>query len=756
MATNNAAELNTPETVDTSVDTSVDSSIETEWAIVEAKTDLEVLSASQNLQNLKSEISQWTQNAGWSIDWNTWNETQAQSKIEEKSEEVSQNNEVSWDTQTSDVVTESTDSVETESLSIDEEIQKLLDWFKEFKTPWPKAPKLWESKNTKSRLKQVVKDDIQYLKNMEKELWKYNYIYNPEVFVSDINQLNDHKEKLERVRQIITKWWNTTEIPWIIASLKDVKRAKKFENKMSNLNLEMNTLLKDATLLKLWNKDAEWLQNYLIWVRSGEIEHPSQDEFFRNYQKDFEEIEKTDPELYVKITTKKQKASKYTVSHTPTWYIVCWNAPQTYSKKESFANKWWKAVADILEKLWVNAEWDPRKRAAREKAWSLLAIWWAIVLWFSFFKNLFSKQSENENKRRKVAWYGAGLLALLNIGWVEQWFKDVSWSSSGEVANNMNNVLTQTWMNSNEISEEMQSYVNAPLTVMTALSFIPINTLISEWIVSDTPGTGTLKFNFDKYMLYINTILPDTPENAVERKNLIESARKINETEWMLSSGLSAIWVNKMDDLKVMWANDDTLTLKGSPTVAANFANHIERVWSGVNAVLYRENLKPKDATSREKIVHEYDESKWNTQIIKWMKDWLIETKWTPRYTAEQVKILSTNPNINMEWKSLYGLSLSFGSYDELFRVHQLTSYIKEQFKNKPAKSLNPFENTISWIEFNDTKWWQIWKNETDVIKWHIFNNEIKDISNTLNKHRKEYVNFLNEWWNREVHLIES
>jgi hypothetical protein len=30
MATNNAAELNTPETVDTSVDTSVDSSIETE------------------------------------------------------------------------------------------------------------------------------------------------------------------------------------------------------------------------------------------------------------------------------------------------------------------------------------------------------------------------------------------------------------------------------------------------------------------------------------------------------------------------------------------------------------------------------------------------------------------------------------------------------------------------------------------------------------------------------------------------------
>jgi hypothetical protein len=39
-------------------------------------------------------------------------------------------------------VAESTDSVETESLSIDEEIQKLLDWFKEFKTPWPKAPKL--------------------------------------------------------------------------------------------------------------------------------------------------------------------------------------------------------------------------------------------------------------------------------------------------------------------------------------------------------------------------------------------------------------------------------------------------------------------------------------------------------------------------------------------------------------------------------------------------------------------------------------
>jgi hypothetical protein len=71
------------------------------------------------------------------------------------------------------------------------------------KLPLSKRP--GESHNTRERFRAVVRNDILYLKSIKRELKRYKYTSNPEIFQQDLDELERHLPKLERVRQIITK-----------------------------------------------------------------------------------------------------------------------------------------------------------------------------------------------------------------------------------------------------------------------------------------------------------------------------------------------------------------------------------------------------------------------------------------------------------------------------------------------------------------------------------------------------------------------
>lgn len=98
--------------------------------------------------------------------------------------------------------------VEQSPESLNAEIDNLLDWLKLNKSR-PKAPRISENRYSKHRFEQVIKDDISSLESIKRELKRYNYTTNIDQFKNYVNEIKNHKEQLEKVRQIITTGWNT-------------------------------------------------------------------------------------------------------------------------------------------------------------------------------------------------------------------------------------------------------------------------------------------------------------------------------------------------------------------------------------------------------------------------------------------------------------------------------------------------------------------------------------------------------------------
>ena len=164
------------------------------------------------------------------------------------------------------------------------EVDNLLNRFEANKKR-PRAPKSSENKHSRHRFEKVIKDDISSLKSIKRELNRYTYTTNMDYFADYVDTMKWHKEQLEKVRQMVSTWKNTAEIPAMLDSIKDVKKEVLFQDIAASYNVEYNKMLKDATLAKLLNKDLEWFQEYLIWVWSGDIEHPEQDKFYEKHKK---------------------------------------------------------------------------------------------------------------------------------------------------------------------------------------------------------------------------------------------------------------------------------------------------------------------------------------------------------------------------------------------------------------------------------------------------------------------------------------
>ncbi len=615
------------------------------------------------------------------------------------------------------------------------EVDNLLNRFEANKKR-PRAPKSSENKHSRHRFEKVIKDDISSLKSIKRELNRYTYTTNMDYFADYVDTMKWHKEQLEKVRQMVSTWKNTAEIPAMLDSIKDVKKEVLFQDIAASYNVEYNKMLKDATLAKLLNKDLEWFQEYLIWVWSGDIEHPEQDKFYEKHKKDFQEIQSINPWLYKEITTKKQKIDnpkKESVS--PEYRNAQITRNNRYCSKAWFwaFDQIWNMFSDLVYR-WEN----PEKKEARAKVGKIGAIVWWVVLGFKFIQSLFAKKW-TPWKWTNVALYWGWLLALFNIPKVIDWTKTVFGKDPEKI---------EEWLGVKN-NAEYQRYIKPPIATMETIWWIPIKTLLDLWIIEEK--YNKLKLNYNNYENYVK----QTNLSDKEQERLIKSMDKIKKDESLLSDWLSLLWINSIKSLEMEAWSDPTKTLLDSPKMAEHFKNTAE---SPVNTQLAIEWLEPVSAQARYEMTKDYDPNNFgNHKTIEWMKNWLVKLKDDNRnYILEE---MLKHPEINLTTKTINGLKnnawnhIQFQSYEEMFKTAQLTDFIKNNFKWKTAKSPDPdpFHITLLWdIEFDNAKRYEIWNPETKVINSNFYKNTLEKISSTLWKNKESYVKYLNERWNNE------
>lgn len=633
--------------------------------------------------------------------------------------------------QLNDEVTQ-TATPETMWSSIEARTDKLLDRFDKFNDHWPQPKRPWESRRTLERLKAVVRNDIAYLKSIKKELQRYTYTWNPEIFEADLDELERQQLILEDVRQRITRWDDTSDIPTILWSLRDVKRADRFENKMAKYNQKVNEILKDAAMKELWNKDMEWFQDYLEDVWSGEIEHPAEHPFYRQYEKDFAYIRDNNPMLYVTVTTcqnpKRKKWWQQWESYNWSYVVVCpWQPKKQCEKKPWVFDKGGEMFSDLLVTAWVIDENNTAQKEAWSKFWKVALLWlWA----FAVYKMI----KEKDWKRWAwIGWTAAVLLGMANKDGLYKWYNDAFWKSnpsSNEIITQMNTQAGVDRTTSVEVQEIIDNLIDPTSTVIWAIWWININTLISEDIVS-ADNDWKFEFNYDKYKVYVENNVTDSDEKILN----LQAGERLKKDPSMLHKWLQGLWVSNMDILQALWQENDRLM--DTDLVW----NYLEYVDSPMMANLYEQGFKPKDTESRYKIM---SLSNWkhnisNYDMVTYISEGLVVLR-----DESLTRYLNSNI-IDLTNKCMKWCDIKFSTYGELLKAVELTEWIINEFKDKPARDDQPFHlwMWLTWnIEYNNGI-----INDTDVINSNIFKDTLEKISPNLAKNKHAYVKYLNALW---------
>ena len=640
------------------------------------------------------------------------------------------------------------ESVEWLWSSVEARADELLNRFDEFdKRPIPK--RLWESHKTKERLKSVVRNDIAYLKSIKRELKRYEYTYDPEIFQKDLDELENHRKILEDVRQRIVRWDDTSNIPTILWSLRDVKRADKFENKMAKYNQKVNEILKDATLKRLWNEDTEWFQDYLEDVWSWAIEHPEQCRFYKQHERDFLYILSINPTLYATITTCQNPRRQNTDQYTQQCIAQCtsaWRGNWAWhcEKQKWIFDKWGEMFSDLLVTTWLIDENDTTKKDAWSKFGKVALLWlWA----FAVYKIITTKKWE---RWTWIWWTAAVVLWMANKEWLYKWWNDAIWKSNPtptEVMNYMNYQATWgTRPTSAEAQDILDNLISPSTTTISAIWDIDINDLVDEHIIS-TNNNWNFVFDYQKYKEYVENNVVD---EKVKELNLQAGERLRDNPQW-LHMWLAAMWITNMTALQELWEKDTTLIQCDSAW------NYCENLQSPINAEISKEWFKPKDNASWYQIMYE---NNWKSAIsrgnmARYIREGLIVPK------DNSLALYINSPLTNLEHKCMTDCgNIRFGTYEELLKAVKLTEWIMTEFKGRTTACNNhPFHlwafqpgNWLVWnIQFNDGV-----VIDTDVIHSTILKNTLKDISPALDDNKHTYVNYLNQLWNSDIQTVRE
>ena len=638
-------------------------------------------------------------------------------------------------------------------LQINDLLQKyesLKDWIR-----WAEG-----NQKTKNQLKHRLGENIKDLERMKKDLSKHNY-QNLTTYKARIWELIYYFEHYEQVRQIVTLWWRTSDIHSIIDSKKDAKRARRYEKSDAKYQQSMNAILHDVALTSLWNNDMERYEEYLEAVVNWQIE-PSSHPFYQTHRQSFRMIECTNPSLYKALAPSWNWRVQYVVP-------VLWKVEGATSssstrrssgQSESFPSRLGKWFGDVLSSIFPSIENNPRQKQAWEQAGAVVALWWAIFMWYKMLKNIFTSKEKNPNKRRDAALRWGWLLALTNwdriFKWTKNWVQDAFNRHPSEKIQASTELFEKYWFKDVDALRQAEMHLWAPVATMSALHFIPIYELSSKRIVEYK--NNEFQFNYDKYEEYVNAC-----DWTDQQKSIVLAAWQKLRDDNSINLWFLALGIPDQNNLRSLAGSDKSKTLPECEQVQTSWENCEKWVSSGVHAKLYDQWLKAKDLNSAKKLIEEYNQSWWdkikdadmNKLIIKWMNDWLLEVNDTNK--KYEIEDMLKDPNIDIENKTIkwftnsWWTPIEFSSYSELFNVANLTNWIKKNFRWRDANNDNPKPfhiDSATWrIEFDDTPWYEVWKNETDVVKMRTL---LKN--GTLWENRQFYVDYLNEWrinWGR-------
>ena len=600
---------------------------------------------------------------------------------------------------------------------------------------------------TKRDLKNLLTENIENLQWMKDDLKKYQY-NNPVTYKWRVWELIYFFEHYEQVRQIVVLGWRTWDIHRVIDSKQDARRAERSERQNQRYEQQMAEILKDTALVHLLGNDQERLKMYYEDVINWHVE-PSSHPFYTEHMGSFKLLEKISPKLYWTLVPSNSGRIVYNT--------YCQRDPETYQAycqnnnivchPKSFNNRIWEWLADMAEKIGLNKENDPRKRQAREKAWSVVALGWAVVLWFKFLQSLFSKK--HEWKRKEVGLYWAWLLGVLNLDKITNRAQDITWWHPAEKTRMLAESFQTYWFSDRQAIEMADRYIWAPVTTISALHFIPIYELESQHILEN--NNGEINFIYGNFENYVNKFSWDNNQKEQVLKAWQQLRDKKCVWEW-----LRAFWIATRDKLRSLFGSDKNKTLAQTQEVQDWWGNMVERVRSWVNKELYNHGLRAKNPEVIDTIMSEYGDwqkskEEVNKLILDWMRRGLLElASEDGNYTVKEMltkKEYTSQLNLEemtMKWFTNWANEIKFNSYWELFETVYITEKIKYIFKwRTDAKDAAPFHVNLRWqIEFNNTEWYELYKNETAVLSLK----KLKIDLPTIRKNVDAYNDYLNKW----------
>lgn len=627
-------------------------------------------------------------------------------------------------------------------------IDEVIDMYKDL-CKWVRGME-WNWKSV-SEFRNWIKESIEELQKIRRDIKKHDY-NNLSVYKWEVWKMIYYYDHYEQIRQLITIG-ETPDMFKNIHSKKDAEKALEDAERHMKSNKEMNELLHNTALISLWNDDAESYQQYLEAVINWQVE-PSSHPFYKAHESSFYQLQMTNPSLYqrvVPVCTWAIPYETYCMNNQRSQNVVC--------RPKNFAEKIWSWLADIFERMnWIS--WDPRQRQWREKAWSLVAVWWALFLWFKFFQTLFKKKTDWDYKWWKVAWYWAWLLTLLNLDKVAGTFWDCFNIHPAERSRMVAESFKKYCFEDEEAMAIAEWYVWAPIAAMSALHFIPIYELEKQNILEEWKPSW-FKFNYNNYENYINKFKWDNKQ----KKAALDSWRKLNENNY-ITEWLSWLGITSRSELKNAAWNSKTATLSDSKKVQNSYENLIEEIEYPLNSLLFNQKLKIKDKASFDSIKTECNEkwidlnnldvnhlSKEMKELIKqWIKDWKLESSSDTSYDIWELMkdywdIIDLD-NMTINWFTEWSELIEFDTYWELLDTVNLTYYILKHFNTgRDTKTTNPFHiNTIWNIEFDNTEWYDITHDDIKIINGKTLRKSYPTIKNN----KKFYVDYLNRLWSNE------
>ena len=521
-------------------------------------------------------------------------------------------------------------------------IKILLEGYKSLKK-WIRTSE-WNIQ-TQKQLTHRLNENIENLNNMWKDLWgNKESLKDPEERVTELKknthiytdlstyewriwQLQDWFDNYEQVRQIIVLWGRTSDFPAIIDSIQDAKKSRHYEKQDNKYQKRMNEILHNSAITSLRNNDMERYEEYLEAVVNWQIE-PSSHPFYKAHCQSFNMIKSANPSLYQILAPSWWKRVSHETQHVVR--IVEWVpatvAIKTSNQPESFSSKLWKWFWEVLWNLFPSIENNPKQKKAWEQFGAVAALGGSIFMWFKALQNLFSKKDTNPDKRKKTAWWTAGLIALINgdkiIKWWTNWFKDAFNIHPAEKIKASTEIFQRYWFSNPEAQRMAVMHVEAPIATLSALHFIPIYELNNQRIIEYQ--NNQFKFNYDNYKQYIDTYDAWTDE---QRKAVLEAWKNLKDND-SLNDWLSALGINSDTELNKIANWDKEKTLADEPSIYERYLECTKGIESGVNKELYERWLKAKDLESAQKIIKEYNESNWkdiDKLIKKWKEEWLLE-----------------------------------------------------------------------------------------------------------------------------------